>query len=242
MSNFLALAVGEITRMKKYQVLPATVFIALLWMGFLSLVDRTYVQTLFSLLIYVDVTTMAMLLVGVTLFFEKQEGTFRSFLVSPIHKSEYILAKGTSNLLSNLLTLVLLIGFAYWIKEVQIPFWEFLGAVILVGFFHTMLGFLISYYAKDFTNLIMYVMVYAFVFVIPVLLEQIGFITHDLLRNLLYALPTKSSMTLFQNAAEGNVETWELILSIGYLAMASIGGYLLALRKFDGFALKEGGQ
>lgn len=80
MSNFLALAVGEITRMKKYQVLPATVFIALLWMGFLSLVDRTYVQTLFSLLIYVDVTTMAMLLVGVTLFFEKQEGTFRSFL------------------------------------------------------------------------------------------------------------------------------------------------------------------
>lgn len=241
MSNYLTLTFGELIRMKKYQVLPATVFIALLWMGFIYLVDSLYIHQLFSMLIYVDVTTMAILLVGVTMFFEKQEGTFRSFLVSPITKSEYLLAKGTSNCFANFVTLFLLFGFTYWLKDVKLNLLAFILAVAIIGFFHTILGVILSYYAKDFTSLIMRMMVYAFVFVLPVLFEQLGFIKNDFVAKLLYLLPTKSSMTLLNNAAAVPTEAWELYLSISYLIIATIVLFFVALKKFVQFAEKEGG-
>ncbi len=62
---------------------------------------------------------MPIILVGAIMFFEKQEGTFRTLMVLPIRKSDYILSKGVSIIISNLLTVILLFGFAYWVKDVQ---------------------------------------------------------------------------------------------------------------------------
>lgn len=228
--------------MKKYQILPATIFIALLWMGLIYLVDDMFINQMFSILIYVDATTMAILLVGVTMFFEKQEGTFRSLLVSPIHKRDYILSKGISNIFSNFVTLFLLFAFALWVKDVEISIVNYLWAVALIGFFHTMLGFLISFYSKDFNSLLMRMMVYAFICVLPVVFEAIGFIDNEIFSKILYAIPTKASMLLLNHAAQLPIETWELYFSVGYLAVASIVFFFVVMKEFDKYAQREGGN
>ncbi|MFN7250578.1 MAG: ABC transporter permease [Anaerobacillus sp.] len=240
MSNFFVLFSGELQRMKKYHVLGASFVIALLWIGVLHLTEIQNVSNIFPLLLFLDATSMSILMIGVTMFFEKQEGSMKSLLVSPIHKLEYILAKTTANITSNLITLALLFTYATLFKELELNLLWLIFAVIFISFFHSLLGFLLTYYSKDFTQLLMAMMKYSFVFIIPVLLEQIGLITNDFLVKLLYAIPTKASMILL-NASIGIAETWEIIISIVYLFMISSAVFIIVLKKHDEFALKESG-
>ncbi len=240
MSNFLVLFAGELQRMKKYHILGASFVIAFLWIGVLHLTQIENVSNIFPLLLFLDATSMSILMIGVTMFFEKQEGSMKSLLVSPIGKIEYILAKTGANIVSNLITLLLLFSYAKMFKAIDIHLLWLILAVILISFFHSLLGFVLTYYSKDFTQLLMAMMKYTFVFIIPVLLEQIGLITSDWMTKLLYAIPTKASMTLL-NASVGTVETWEIILSLLYLLIISIGVFVIVVRKYDEFALKESG-
>jgi fluoroquinolone transport system permease protein len=240
MSNFFVLFGGELQRMKKYHILGASFVIALLWIGVLHLTEIENVSNIFPLLLFLDATSMSILMIGVTMFFEKQEGSMKSLLVSPIHKLEYILAKTVANIVSNLITLALLFTYATLFKELELSLLWLVFAVIFISFFHSLLGFLLTYYSKDFTQLLMAMMKYSFVFIIPVLLEQIGLITNDFLVKLLYAIPTKASMILL-NASIGIAETWEIIISIVYLFIISSGVFIFVLKKHDEFALKESG-
>lgn len=240
MSNFFVLLLGEIQRMKKYNILAAGLFVSLLWIGVLHFSGMEDVSKIFPLLIFLDATSMAMLLVGVTMFFEKQEGTIKTLLVSPISKVEYILAKTFANIVSNVETLVILYIYAKIFKVININILGLLGAVVLIAFIHSLIGFLLTYYSKDFTELLMGMMKYAFVFMIPILLEQVGLIKNELIKNLLYVIPTKASMTLLK-ATAGGIEFWEIALSMFYLIAASILLFLLVLKKFDDFAVKESG-
>ncbi|MCT8137299.1 ABC transporter permease [Anaerobacillus sp. CMMVII] len=240
MSNFLILFGGELQRMKKYHILGASFIIAFLWIGVLHLTEIQNVSTIFPLLLFLDATSMSILMIGVTMFFEKQEGSMKSLLVSPIHKLEYIAAKTSANIVSNLITLGILYAYALFFKDLDLNIIWLIFAVIFVSFFHSLLGFLFTYYSKDFTDLLMAMMKYAFVFIIPVLLEQVGLITNDFFVKLLYAIPTKASMILL-NASIGAVETWEIVLSIIYLFVISSGVLIVVLKKHDEFALKESG-
>lgn len=240
MSNFLVLFTGELLRMKKYHILGASFFIALIWIGVLHLTEIENVTNIFPLLLFLDATSMSILLIGVTMFFEKQEGSMKSLLVSPIHKVEYILAKTGANIASNLITLALLFSYAKLFKNLEVNILFLVAAVIFISFFHSLLGFLLTYYSKDFTQLLMGMMKYSFVFVIPVLLEQIGVIKSEIFSKLLYAIPTKASMILL-NASVAEVQMWEILLSIFYLVVISIGVFTVVLKKHDEFALKESG-
>ena len=240
MNNFFVLLLGEIQRMKKYNILAAGLFVSLLWIGVLHFSGMEDVSKIFPLLIFLDATSMAMLLVGVTMFFEKQEGTIKTLLVSPISKVEYILAKTFANIISNIETLVILYVYAKIFKVININIFGLLGAVVLIAFIHSLIGFLLTYYSKDFTELLMGMMKYAFVFMIPILIEQVGLIKNELIKKLLYIIPTKASMTLL-NATAGGIDFWEIALSIFYLTAASILLFWFVLKKFDEFAVKESG-
>ena len=240
MNNFSTLLIGELQRMKKYHILGASFLVSLIWIGVLHFAGIEDVTSLFPLLIFFDTTAMAMLLVGVTMFFEKQEGTIKTLLVSPISKSEYILSKTFANITSNIVTLAILYLYAIFFKEIDVNILGLLGAVILISFLHSLIGFLLTYYSKDFTELLIGMMKYSVVLSIPVILEQVGLIKSEFVRNLLYIIPTKASMTLLQAPAVG-VESWELYLSLFYIAIASIGLYFIVSKKFDEFAIKESG-
>lgn len=240
MNNFTVLLMGEMQRMKKYNIPAASFVVSILWIVILHFIGIRDVSSIFPLLVFVDATTMSMLLVGVTMFFEKQEGTLKTLLVSPISKAEYILAKSIANVISNLVTLFLMYLYAIFFKEIHVNIVWLTLAVILIGLFHALIGFLLTYYSKDFTELLVGMFKYAFVLLLPVFLEQVGMITGGLVQKLLYAIPTKASMVLL-GASSGKGELWEVLLSTAYLLIGSVGLYRIVSKKFDEFAIKESG-
>ncbi len=241
MNNFTALLSGELERMKKYNILTAGIFVALLWIGVLYFTDIDDITNMVPLLVFIDATSMSMILVGATMFYEKQEGTIKTLLVSPISKTEYILAKTFANIASNVLTLILIYVYAKMFKEIKLNFFGLIASVILTAFFHSLIGFILTYNTKDFTEMLMGMMKYTFIFTIPVLLEQVGLIKNETISKILFIIPTKSS-SIFLQSTGGGVDTWEIWLSIIYLTIGSIVLFYIVWKKFDDFAIKESGD
>lgn len=241
MNSFVTLLYGELQRMRKYNIFTAAILVDLLWIGVLYLVKVEDITSLIPIIVYIDATAMSMVLVGATLFYEKQEGTIRTFLVCPISKSDYILAKTFANITSNLITLLIIYAYGKIFKEVNLNLLGLIGSVILIAFFHSLVGFLMTFNTKDFTEMLMDMMKYTFIFTIPVLLEQVGFIKNEIVDKILFIAPTKSAAILLESTA-GGVEVWRTLFALVYLIMASIALYYMVLKKFDEFQVKEGGE
>lgn len=241
MNKFFTLVKGEVLRMKKYNLLAASLFVSAILVGILHFIDIENVTNFVPMLVFMDVTTMVMLLVGVTFIYERDEGTIRTLLVSPISKSEYVLAKIISNIMTSVLSLTIMYVYSKIFKIIEINYFVLLGGVILIAFFHSLIGFLLTYYSKDFTDLLMAIMKLFFVFLLPVILDEFNIITNEIFKKIVYLLPTKASLTLLQ-ATTGGVETWQIWSSLIYLLMGSVILYYLVLKGFDHYALKEGGE
>lgn len=243
MNNFKNLFLGEIQRMKKYNVLAASFAAALIWIGILHFIEITDLTELFPMFIFIDATSMSMIMIGVTMFFEKQEGVLKTLFVSPINKFEYILAKTFANITTNLITLTLLYVYAKVFKEINVNIIGLIFAVILIAIFHSLFGFILTFYSKDFTDMLMGMMKYVFIFTLPVILEVLNIFKGkfgDVLSVILYFIPTKASMLLLQ-ATSGEFKTWEVAIALIYLFIASLLIYWFVSKKFDEFAIKESG-
>lgn len=240
MNNFMMLLQGEIQRMKKYNILGASFLVSLIWIGVLHFTKIEDVTHIFPLLIFIDATSMSMLLVGVTMFFERQEGTIKTLLVSPISKTEYILSKTVANILSNVITLIILYLYARFFKEINVNIIALLGAVILISLFHSFIGLILTYRSRDFTELLIGMIKYSIVFMVPVFLELAGLIKNAVFKKALYVIPTKSSMSLLMGSV-GFMESWEIWISIAYLVILSGILYFVVWKEFDKFSIKESG-
>lgn len=182
-----------------------------------------------------------MVLIGATLFYEKQEGTIRTLLVAPISKAEYIMAKTFANITSNVITLLIIYGYGKIFKEVNLNLLGLIGSVVLIAFFHSLVGFILTFNTRDFTEMLMAMMKYTFIFTIPVLLEQVGFIKNKIVDRILFIVPTKSSSILLESTA-GGVDTWRILFALTYLIIASLILYRIVWKKFGEFQVKEGGE
>ncbi|OPJ55149.1 fluoroquinolone export ABC transporter permease subunit [Alkalithermobacter paradoxus] len=240
MNNLVVLFNGELERMKRYNILTASFFVSLMWIAVLHFTKINDVSKIFPLLIYLDATSMSILMIGVTMFFEKQEGVIKSLLVSPISKVEYILAKTFANVFSNIITLVILYIYSKLFKEININIVGLIFTVMLIAFLHSLIGFILTYYSKDFTELLVGMIKYSFVCMLPVLLQEVGLIKGEIIEKALYIVPTKASMVLLK-ASTGGIENIEIILCSLYLIILSISLYVIVLNKFDQFAVKESG-
>lgn len=240
MPNFFILLFGELQRLRRYNIMAASVVVALLWIGVLSVTEIPDITYIFPMLIYVDTTSMAILLIGVTIFFEKQEGTMHTLLVTPINRFDYLLSKSIVTIASSVITLAILYLYVYFFKEVDLSFTGLLGAVILVALFHSLVGFLLTYSSRDFTALLVNMFKYIFIFFLPVLLEYMRVIQHDLVELIIYIAPTKAAMVLL-NAPAGETALWEVLYALAYLGIGSIILFIFVLKKFEQFAAKESG-
>jgi fluoroquinolone transport system permease protein len=240
MRNFLVLLLGEMQRLQRYNIITASAVVALLWIGVLYLTEIPDITFIFPLLIFVDTTSMAMLMVGATIFFEKQEGSLRTLLVTPINKFDYLMTKSIITILSSVITLVILYLYAVNFKELSLNFFGLLGSVILVSLFHSLVGFLLTYNSRDFTGLLVNMFKYVFVFMFPTILEYINIIRHDLVEKILYLAPTRAAMLLLY-APTGEIALWELIYALAYMGFGSIILFVIALKQFNQFAAKESG-
>ncbi len=240
MNNLPTLYLGELMRLRKYNILSASLFVAILWVGVIYFSEIQELSTIFPLLVFIDATSMAILLIGATMFFEREEGALKTLFISPITRSEYIWAKVSAGISSNLLTLLIIYTYARFFRELDLSFLGLVGAVILISGFHSLVGFLLSYRSRTFTDLLMSMFIYFLALALPVVLDLLGMIESKFLSNLLYLLPTKAAQVLLVGTA-GVGETWEIIFSAAYLLI--LGGilYWFVIKRFTDFAARESG-
>lgn len=241
MNKFATLVQGELLRLRRYNLFAASIFVSAVWVAILHFIDIEDITNFVPMLVFMDVSVMAMLLVGVTFIYERDEGTIRTMLVSPISKSEYILAKMTSNIMTSALSLTIMYIYSKIFKVIEINYFVLLGVVILVSFFHSLIGFLLTYYSKDFTDLLMAVMKLFFVLTLPVILDEFNIVTNEIFRKVVYLLPTKSAFILLK-ATTGGLNTWNVAASLIYLLLGSTVLFYLVWKNFDQYALKESGE
>ncbi len=241
MNNLAALTRGELVRLKKYNILAAGFLVALIWILVLHLTNTSDIGRLLIVVLFFDVTAMAGIMIGVTIHYEKQESTLKTMLVAPISKDEFILSKILANMTSSLLTLVVLLIYGYWVKNVSLNIPILVGSVILGIFQFSLIGYLLTYRSRDFTGMLMNLMAFNIFMSIPVVLDFVGLIKNDVLSKLMYALPTKALLTLM-TAAVNRPETWELVLSLGYLLILTAASFIVIRNQFDSFSAKESGS
>lgn len=241
MNKFRVLFWGEVIRLGRYNLFAASIFVSAIWVGILHFLNVEDVTTIVPQLIFLDVTTMATLLVGVSLIYERDEDTLRTLMVTPISKNQYLLGKVLANIVPSILSLTVMYAYSKLFKTIQINYLLLLGAVVLVSFFHSLTGMLLTYFSKSFTDLLMIIIAIFIIFLLPVILVEFNIITNEIFTKGIYILPTKAALMVIMGTT-GIIDTWEIIISIIYLIASSLVLYYLVYRYFNLYALRERGE
>ncbi|HBK85143.1 MAG TPA: hypothetical protein DDZ53_03825, partial [Firmicutes bacterium] len=224
MAKLIWLYKGEVMRMRRYGILLASLVVTIIWIITLQFSGvEEGINFLFPLLIAADASLMSLLLTGVTMTFESQESTLRSIQVTPVSSSEYLLAKTLGTVTSSLVTLVLLLIYGLLFKSLDINVLGISAAVVLVSFVFGQLGILMTYSAKDFTDLLMAMFKFMLVFIIPTVIELTGLLEAKWLTAWQYINPIQHTLVLLQ-AASITVDRSKLWSAICYLVI--LGGLL----------------
>ncbi len=243
MNKFNQLLKGEIQRLVKYKVLHVSIFVALIWFSFLVFIenDEIFIEFL-PMIIILDTTLMSILYTGATLFFEKTESTASTLLVTPVKYSDLILAKTAAGIIQTLFsTGLIIIGF-YFVKHIEINVLILFYTLVFSTLFHVLLGFIATYLTKDFTSLLVLVMVFSICTLVPTILNQLDLVFKgDIWSYVLLITPTKVSIVV-ASVAFGATITTEFWISFIYLILGSYLLYKFAvLPHFKSYVLKQGG-
>ena len=147
----------------------------------------------------IDATMMSIIFIGSVMFFEKTESTFSTMLVTPVTNEQLILSKAIANTVHSMFSSLLVLLAFFFVKNVEIAWFIMIPGLALSVFMHSLLGFFFSFKSKDFTSLLMNVMVYSFFITIPVVLHQFDLILKgDLWDTILMIIPTQSAFKIIQ--------------------------------------------
>jgi len=239
MDRLFFLYKGEMARTRRYGITAASFAATLLWILALHFSQSSSIKALFPLVLYIDTTLMSLLLAGVTLTFESQENVLKSFLVSPISTTEYLLAKTFAVVTASVTTFALVGAYALLVKGLTLNVFGMLLAVVTIAFAFAQLGLLLTYYSKDFTDILMGMFKFAIVFSIPTMLQFLKVVDAPWLTALQYINPTRHAITLLQ-AAVVPVPQRDLIIASAYILILSVAGFWAAHRLFDSYVVKGG--
>jgi fluoroquinolone transport system permease protein len=242
-SRLMILIKGELQRLHKYNVTTISFVVALVWFLLLYFIDDAdLLKTMLPFVIIVDATMMSTIFIGAIMFFEKTESTLSTLLVTPVKSSELVLSKVIANTFHSVLSSLLVIIVFYFVKDVSVNFFYITLALIVSVFFHSLLGFVFSFHSKDFTSMLVNVMIYAFIFLIPSSLHLFNIVFKGKVWDyVLMISPTQSAMELI---TLGFSSEWTLLTVIGLviLVLGSIFGYrYYVLPKFKEYAVKQSG-
>lgn len=243
MNKLLLLIKGELQRLNKYNVTIISFVVAIIWFLLLYFIDDIDVLSrMLPFIIVVDATMMSILYVGAMMFFEKTEFTISTMLVTPVSHRDMILSKVIANTIHTLFSSMLIILVFFFLKNVEVNWFLIILALVLSVSFHSLLGFIFSYKTKDFTAMLVGVMIFSFVFLIPPSLYFFKILLKgEIWEYILIILPTQSAINLIE-AGFGSPITLKFYLS---LIILSLGGFLLfqfyVLPKFKDYAVRQSG-
>jgi fluoroquinolone transport system permease protein len=195
MKTFFALIKGEVIRLWRYQITLFGLIVSGIWIILLAVVNKEEANALLPQLIVLDSGLMAIILLGASYFYEKQEGTMKALLVSPTSPSILLTSKIIGTLMGNLLSVVLMWLTMVIIHQSIFPLLPALGLVMIITITHISIGYVLIYWSKDFMDLLLKYTFVVLILFVPTILVSLNILT-DGLENLAYLSPTYSGQIL----------------------------------------------
>jgi fluoroquinolone transport system permease protein len=195
MKTFFALIKGEVIRLWRYQITLFGLIVSGIWIILLAVVNKEEANALLPQLIVLDSGLMAIILLGASYFYEKQEGTMKALLVSPTSPSILLTSKIIGTLMGNLLSVLLMWLTMVIIHQSVFPLLPALGLVMIITITHISIGYVLIYWSKDFMDLLLKYTFVVLILFVPTILVSLNILT-DGLENLAYLSPTYSGQIL----------------------------------------------
>ncbi|TVP84586.1 MAG: hypothetical protein EA375_06240 [Acholeplasmataceae bacterium] len=243
MNKMLMLVKGELSRMNKYHVTTVSLLTTLLWFALLYFIDdMDILATLLPFVVMIDATMMSMLFVGAIMFFEKTESTISTMLVTPVSNQQLILSKVIANTIHSTLSALLIVLVFHLVKGVEVH-WLLVSLALVIGIsFHSLLGFVFAYYSKDFTTMMVNIMIYILVISLPSILNFFDVVFRgEVWEHVLLISPTQAVIKLVM-AGFGEAIALKYVISLVWLVVGGVLGYLFYIKpRFKDYAVRQSG-
>jgi fluoroquinolone transport system permease protein len=237
MSNLAKLFVGEFTRYIKYNLLAASLLIVITYGIMFYFLNFEIVTSLLSVFLFFEIFIMPMLFLGVEFYYEKQEGTLKTLLVSPINKYQLLGSKYLMSTSAALISFSLLVLFAYLLYDITPSVGPLLITALISLVFSVATGLLLAYRSLDFSKLFVNFIILVLALYIPVLVYQVNFYRSDWFKVIIDLLPPQS-INLMIEWGYGRLVFADIWFNLVYIALIGIGLSLIAINRFDKFASK----
>jgi fluoroquinolone transport system permease protein len=232
MKSLARLIAGELKRLMKYNILPASLVTVIIWIVLLLFLSEKEAREIAPLLIFVDVAAMSILLLGASHHLEKQEGTIRSMMVMPISPGQILAAKTIASLVLAVESAVITSAALFFIHRITFNYAVLLLFVAIAGTAHAAIGFVLSLRSRDFTSMLGLLMGYLFLFTLPSILFRFGVIDAKY-EWLLIISPSHSANHLITSAVSGEFKIAATITGCLYLTILAAGLFKYAV--YPGF-------
>lgn len=241
-SRLMLLVKGELQRLHKYNVFSISILVAVIWGFVLFFIKEDLLGSILPFVLTIDATMMSVMYIGAVMHFEKSESTISTMLVTPVTNSEMVLSKVIANTIHNLVSSSLLIIVFVVIKDVDLNiFLVFLGIISATAFF-TIGGLCLAYYQKDFTGMLVNIMILAFALFIPTALYMFNVLTGDFWEYFLLLNPVQAGQEVIVGSFDGYEFTYKYYVSLTYMIIGAVLLYrFLAIPKFQKYAVRQSG-
>lgn len=220
MSNLGALVAGEVRRLIKYKIMIISLLVAVIWVIVIGLIDTASVLTFAPMLIMIDASMMTIIFLAASYYLEKQEGSIKSLLVSPVSMLEILLSKIIATLISSLISAGFVILGTLLFHDVTINIVMLLVYVALIAISHAAIGFVFIFHSPDFGALLGMFVGYMIVLFMPTILYMVKVIP-DSFELWLIISPTHAAQILIDSAFN-DYNLTAVILSSTYLVVVSV--------------------
>lgn len=236
MSKLLKLIKGELVRLYKYKILIVGIIVSLIWVLIIGLSQTESIKELIPMLIMLDAAMMNIIFLSASFFLEKQEGTMKTLLVTPIKLADVLIAKVIATIITSFISAAMVIIISYIVHNIIVNLLLLLIYLIIIVFAHTAIGFLITLFSREFTGMIAIYAGYAIVALLPSILFTTG-ILGEVWEYILIISPSHSAQILINSLFfDSNILT--IILSLIYLTVLGLSLYLgVVYKRFKKYAI-----
>lgn len=180
MNNIVQLTKGEIKRLIRYKIIFFGLFVSLIWILIVAFQNPPQARAILPILIVTDTGMMVVLLTSASYYFEKQENTIQSLLVSPVSLLQILISKILAALFSAFVSLVIVGGFSLIYHQLTIQIGPLLLSIIVIVLSHSAIGYVLILTSKDFLTMLAKFAGLMLLFYAPVMLVALGIIPSSL--------------------------------------------------------------
>ncbi len=238
MTKLFLLIKGDFVRLVKYKALIFSLLVTAVWIVVIALVNSAEALVIAPLLILSDLCMMSVLLLAAMYYYEKQEGTLITTLISPVKTSYLVLSKFATQAVIGLVS-VLLISLSVTIfHPVKINYPLILLYSVIITVCSCALGYILVFASKDFTSMIVNFAFFMLILFIPTILYTLNILPQSF-RYILMLSPLHSAQVLITSAITHQAQLWEVLTGALYLcALSAVIIILVIAKKFKGYAMR----